>query len=122
MTKDFKLLRIHSQADVDRYGVREFAKEFGHDPTGLPIILFFYQDDLVAYFEVRQTPVLYPAIHPKISPRTFLEGGRLMADVMREEFEGGFLIYDRRTALFEPEAMEHIGFGLSPLKFFQTTH
>jgi hypothetical protein len=120
MTRDFKFLRIHSKAEVDRYGVKEFADEFGHKPIGLPIILLFYQDDLVAYFEVRQTPVLHPAIHPKISPRVFLEGGRLIAAVMREEFEGGFIIYDRRSALFEPEAMEHLGFELSPLRFFET--
>jgi hypothetical protein len=120
MTKKFKLVRINSKAELDRYGVREFAAEFGHKPIGLPIILWFYDDELVAYVEVRRTPILYPAVHPKINPRIFLEGGLLLAAMLREEFEGGFIIYDRRSALFEPEAMEHLGLELSPLKFFQT--
>jgi hypothetical protein len=119
MTQDFRLLRIHSKAELDRYGVKEFAEEFGHKPIGLPIILIFHKDDLVAYVEVRQTPVLYPAVHPKIIPRAFLEAGRMIVAIMREELEGSFMIYDRRSALFEPEAMEHLGLQLSPLKFFE---
>jgi hypothetical protein len=119
MTKKFKLVRINSKAELERYGVLEFAAEFGHKPIGLPIILWFYDDDLVAYVEVRRTPILYPAVHPEISSRVFLEGGRMLYDLLKDDFEGGFVIYDYRSAKFQPEAMEHLGFELSPLKFFQ---
>jgi hypothetical protein len=119
MTSTFKLIQINSQAELDRYGVREFAAEFGHRPIGLPIILWFYDDELVAYVEVRMTPVLYPAVHPNVSPRAFLEGGRMLCDKVRRDYQGALVIYDHRSAYFQAEAMERLGFELSPLKFFE---
>lgn len=115
----FKIISISSQAELDRYGVREFAAEFDHKPIGLPIILWFYNDELVAYVEVRQTPVLYPAVHPVVSPRAFLTGGRMLCELVREDYQGAYVIYDKRSAHFQVEAMERLGFALSPLKFFQ---
>ena len=119
MTDSFKIIQIHSQAEMDRYGVREFAAEFGHRPIGLPIILWFYDDDLVAYVEVRQTVVLPPAVHHKIEPRVFLEGGRKLCQLMRTEYEGSLVIYDKRSAHFPPATMMHLGFELSPFLYFQ---
>jgi len=119
MTSKFKLIQINSQAELERYGVREFAQEFGHKPIGLPIILWFYDDELVAYVEVRMTPVLYPAVHPAVSPRVFLEGGRMLCELVKRDYEGALVIYDKRSAHFEQEMMLHLEFELSPLKFFQ---
>jgi len=119
MTDSFKIIQIHSQAELDRYGVREFAAEFGHKPVGLPIILWFYDDDLVAYVEVRQTIVLHPAVHHMIEPRVFLEGGRKLCQLMRSEYEGALVIYDERSAHFAPGLMIRLGFERSPFQYFQ---
>jgi hypothetical protein len=119
MINKFKVIEVVTHADVERYGVREFAAEFGHTPIGLPLLLFFCDEDLVAYVEVRYTPVLYPAVHPKVSPRIFLEGGRLLHKIAERDFENAFVIYDHRSANFKPQAMEHLGFTESPLKFFE---
>jgi hypothetical protein len=119
MTSQFRVIQINSQAELDRYGIREFAAEFGHKPIGLPQLLFFHQDDLVAYCEIRSTPMIHLGVHPKLSPRTFLEGGRLLCSIVRDRFPNGFVIYDRRSAQFEPEAMKHLGFVESPFKFFE---
>jgi hypothetical protein len=107
MTSAFQIVTINSQAELDRYGVREFAAEFDHKPIGL------------AYVEVRHMPVLFPAVHPDISPRIFLEGGRKLCQMVKKDFENGFVIYDYRSAKFGPEAMRRLGFELSPLKFFE---
>jgi hypothetical protein len=119
MTSAFQIVTINSQAELDRYGVREFAAEFDHKPIGLPVLLWFHQDQLVAYVEVRHMPVLFPAVHPDISPRIFLEGGRKLCQMVKKDFENGFVIYDYRSAKFGPEAMRRLGFELSPLKFFE---
>lgn len=119
MTANFKLVEIHSQAELDRYGVREFAAEFGHKPIGLPIILWFYDEQLVAYVEVRQTPVFYPAVHPDVSPRAFLTGGRMLCELVKRDYEGAFVIYDKRSAHFAPGLMVNLGFQESPLRFFE---
>jgi hypothetical protein len=117
MIDRFKFVQVNSIAELDRYGVREFAAEFGHEPIGLPIWLFFHKDDLVAYCEIRMTPVIYPAVHPKISPRAFFEGGRLLCDKMRDHLPGAFVIYG--SAPFDAKQMTKLGFELSPLQFFQ---
>jgi hypothetical protein len=119
MTNNFRIVQINSQAEIERYGLRQFAAEFGHKPVGLPILLFFHQDELVAYVEVRSTPLLHLGVHPKLSSRTFLEGGRLLCAIVRERFPNGFVIYDYRSALFKPEQMKHLGFVLSPFQFFE---
>ena len=119
MTSNFKLIQINSQAELDRYGVREFAAEFNHKPAGLPIILWFCDDELVAYVEVRRTTVFHPAVHPKIEPRVFLEGGRKLCELMRTDHEGALVIYDERSAHFQEGLMRHLGFELSPFKYFQ---
>jgi hypothetical protein len=119
MTRAFQMVAANTQADLDRYGVREFAAEFDHKPVGLPLLLWFYGEELVAYVEVRHVPVLFPAVHPNINPRVFLEGGRKLCQMVRKYFENGYVIYDYRSAKFEPEAMRRLGFQLSPLKFFE---
>jgi len=119
MSPQFELIKVKTMAELDRYGVREFAASFGHKPVGLPIILWFTAGELVAYVEVRNTPILYPAVHHEISPRVFLAGGQQLAELVAREYEGAFVIYDRRSAHFEPEQMGRLGFALSPLKFFE---
>lgn len=119
MTEKFRIVQVNSKAEVERYGVMEFAAEFGHKPIGLPLLLFFHKDDLVAYVEVRHLPVLFPAVHPKVSPRIFLEGGRLLKQVVEDKYENGFVIYDYRSANFVSGLMKHLGFSRSPLKFYE---
>jgi len=121
MTSEFNIVEITSFTEYERYGLREFASEFGHQPIGLPIHLWFYKGDLVAYVEVRNLPVLYPAVAHGISPRVFLGGGQALCEMMKSHYANGFVIYDRRSAQFAESQMERLGFTKSPLAFYEVT-
>lgn len=115
----FTVIQCDTVQELERFGVYEFAAEFDHHPEGFPVLLFFCNGELAYYLEARQTTVFYPAIHPRISPRMFLTGGRQFADILVQKHQGALLATDPMLERFTPELMAKIRFRLPPYVFYE---
>jgi hypothetical protein len=117
-THEFRVIRCASRTEIERLGIPEFAEEFGHKPIGLPILAFFCDGELVAYCEIRAMTICYPAVHPQISSRAFLIGGKLLSQTIAKNYEGALLGADPAVRNWEP-ILAKIGFRPTEYNFYE---
>lgn len=99
--------------------LNKWAAEFDHKIQSLlwPTFEVRHKGELVAYVQLPNIPVIYPAIHPKSSKRTVFESGLAVIKAIKSKF-GICQAATPDESKFSPAVMKHFGFDPNPRKLY----
>lgn len=114
-------LRIDDEKGIAMWNLDAFGAEFGHKIARVfPIFLVFIDGELSAYYYAQPQVCIYPAVHPKLSPRTVYEVGKVLVAATKQVFGNPLWIADEDTPLADPARAKKFGLNFQRVHVFET--
>lgn len=116
-TRHVTLVRVETKDQLA--ALNEWAAGFNHHVPNLswPTYEVRHKGKLVAYIQMPNIPIIYPAISPNASKREVYESGNAVASIVHSRFGACQVVTPEETG-FTPKIMAHFGFATTHHKLY----